>query len=262
MPNMSFLWIFLFLIGLSIGSFLNVLIDRLSAGESIRGRSYCDKCKRELAWKDLIPIISFILLKGRCRYCKAKISFYYPLVEFITGASFIFFPLKSPLFSSSGWIAQIIFLGIISCLIVIFFTDVKYQLIPDEIQIALLGFSFLWFLAEGMGWMGVLKHVFSAFLVMAPTVFLFFITKGRGIGFGDVKLAFNIGFLLGVKSGLLTLYLAFVAGGVVGLFLVLARVKGLKSKIAFGPFLVVSMALVFFWQKQVYALIKEIMRII
>src|SRR3989344_5648624 len=114
---------YIFIIGLCVGSFLNVLIDRLSNDESILGRSYCDNCKKQLKSIDLIPIFSYFFLKGKCRFCKKKINFRYPIVEFLTAVlfvmDFIFLPIYLPLIKA-------IELAVISCLIVIFFADMKY----------------------------------------------------------------------------------------------------------------------------------------
>ena len=136
------LYPFLFVLGTAIGSFLNVLIDRWSTGESVMGRSYCDHCHHKLAWSDLLPIISYFLLAGKCRYCHKKVSFYYPLVEFITGSLFVITALivLMPSYSStvkesliinpfmgasllpfSNLIGIIVVLGLVSCMIVIFF---------------------------------------------------------------------------------------------------------------------------------------------
>ena len=263
---MEFLiYFFLFILGASVGSFLNVLIDRLPQEKSINGRSICDHCHHQLAWYDLIPIVSFFLLGGKCRYCNKKISWYYPLVEFLTGASFVFIFLKDgPFFERS------VLLMIISCLIVIFFSDLKYQIIPDSIQIAFFIFSLLFKLTEilGKGCVNIsffhcfiipLLHFFIAgVVVMLPIFFLWLTTNGRGMGFGDVKLAFNIGFFLGIKAGFLTLYFAFVIGGIVGLILIFLGRKKLKSKIAFGPFLVVGMLIMLFFKKEVFEIIDKI----
>lgn len=245
---------FIFILGISIGSFLNVLIDRWSAGESIMGRSHCDHCHHKLVWYNLIPIISYFFLKGKCSYCNKRISFFYPLVEFITGLIFVL-----------GWIyfpgdvvARIIFLAILSSLIVIFFADLKYQVIPDEVQISFLLFSIALLIFEGTTFLIFFRHILAAFLLMFVILSLFLLTKGKGMGFGDVKLAFTIGLLLGVKTGFLSLYIAFVFGAIVGLALIIAAKKKPRSKIAFGPFLVSGILVVVFWQDKIWAVVKRI----
>ncbi len=251
-----YLNILYFILGLCIGSFLNVLIDRLPYGKSILGRSICDYCKNKLSWRDLIPVLSFIFLKGKCRYCRKKISFYYPAVEMITGILFVLVAIMD-----IGIFKTFLLWAIVSLFIVIFFTDLKYMLIPDEIQIFLLVFSFFYRLeCEGSCLIQIVQTLFFSFIggiiVALPLVFLFFITKEKGIGFGDVKLGFNIGFLFGVKSGFFVLYIAFLLGGLVSFLLLLSKKKKPKSKIPFGPFLVLSSLIFIFFPEDLYFLLK------
>lgn len=253
---------FIFILGASIGSFLNVLIDRLPFEKSIGGRSICDHCHHQLSWYDLIPIISFFILKGKCRYCHKKISCYYPLIEFLTAVFFVFtFLYFSPItknnFHFKIW--QLVgYWGIISCLIVIFFADLKYQLIPDQIQIAFFVFSLILIpFNSNPLFYSFLNRVFASFLVIMPIFLIYFLSNEKAMGFGDVKLAFNIGFLLGVKGGFLALYFGFIFGGLVGLILILLKRKKLKSKIAFGPFLVLGILIMMFWQNEIFRLISN-----
>ncbi len=228
--------IFIGLIGLCIGSFLNVLIDRLGGEDTglkgLGGRSHCDHCKHQLAWIDLIPVVSYVLSGGRCRYCKKKVSIYYPVIELLTSGVFAFTAIYYP----SPLVTQIALLGIFSSIIVIFFADLKYHIIPDEATVALIISSLVL-----NYYAGTIPMNLVAGLALTLTIyFLYFATKGRGMGFGDVKLAFGMGFLLGLTGGFLALYIAFVSGGVIGLALLLLKRKGLKSKLPFGPFLVLG----------------------
>jgi len=250
--------IFLFLFGTAIGSFLNVLIDRLPNEKSIMGRSYCDHCKKKLAWYDMFPIISYFLIKRKCRYCKKKLSFQYPLVEFVTGLMFVLvWTLVLPS-ETAYFMKKLVLLGMISCLIVIFFADLKYRMIPDSVQISLFALGFFSPFASVITAQLFFLRAISAFVVMSPILFLHFITKGRGMGFGDVKLGFIIGFLLGIKAGLISLYLAFILGAIFGLFLIISKKKKLKSKIAFGPFLVLGVLIIMFWKDTIFLLLNNI----
>src|SRR3989344_652888 len=127
--------ILFFLIGLCIGSFLLVLVDRLPRSETIiKGRSYCEHCKKMLAWYDLIPLLSFFSLGGKCRYCKKKLSWYYPVVELTTGVLFILtYIIIIKAITIITVIQMLFYLYIISSLIVIFFTDLKYGIIPNKV---------------------------------------------------------------------------------------------------------------------------------
>ncbi len=157
---------FIFIFGVSIGSFLNVLIDRFPFEKSIGGRSFCDHCRHQLSWYDLVPIVSFFLLGRKCRYCGKKISWFYPLVEFLTGVMFVFvFLYLSPIdkldFHFKIW--QLIgYLGVVSCLIVVFFSDLKYHIIPDQVQVALFvfGLILLPFQEQSLYWIFI-KRSFS-----------------------------------------------------------------------------------------------------
>lgn len=240
----------IFILGASIGSFLNVLIDRLPNGEPITGRSHCDHCKKKLSWLDLFPICSFILLKGKSRCCHKKLSWQYPLVEMITGLSFLL------IFNSKFLIFNTLILwGITSSLIVIFFSDLKYHLISDYILIVLAIFSWLYH------WQDISRLMFflvSGAIVAFPIFLLYYLSKERAMGLGDVYLSAIIGFLLGWKEGFLALYIAFVTGAIFGLILIITRKKKIKSKIALGPFIVLGTVIMMFWGEKIFGIIEKI----
>src|SRR3990167_6556457 len=135
----------IFILGASIGSFLNVLIDRLPKEGSINGRSHCDFCVKKIAWRDLIPVFSFFVLKGKSRCCHKKLSWQYPAVEFVTGLVFVMVFKDGPYLGTS-LIRSVLILSILSSLIVIFVSDLKYHLISDYILIALFVFSLFYHL--------------------------------------------------------------------------------------------------------------------
>ncbi len=251
--------LFILLTGLSVGSFLNVLIDRLPRGKSILGRSKCDFCKKPLRARDLIPVVSFIALAGKCRYCKKSLSYQYPVVELLTGFLFVltYLILNNPIsnfqpaspaggFQISNVFELAYHLFIVSSLIVIFFADFKYQIIPDKILIlaAALTFGYIVFTSFNSGVVyqslfdhPLFIHTITGILAFLFFLFIFLITRGRGMGLGDVKFAFLIGLILGPLSTVLALYGAFLTGAGIGIILILWKKKGLKEKIPFGPFL-------------------------
>lgn len=248
--------IILFVYGIAFGSFLNVLADRLSKEESIGGRSHCDHCKKTLQPIDLIPVVSYVMLGGKCRYCHKKLSMQYPLMEVVTGALFVlawhFGPFAAiPL--------KLLTIALASILLVIFVADVRYQIIPDEMQVALVLVGLALFLLQGATPIGVALRVSEGVLIMLPILFLYLVTKGRGMGFGDVKLAFGIGILLGAFRGGLALYIAFLIGALVGVGLMILQRSKMKSKIAFGPFLIVGIVLLFFFQKEVFFMVDKVL---
>mgnify|MGYP001592949827 CR=1 FL=1 len=226
---MSFL---LFCIGLAIGSFLNVLIDRLPLGESVVwDRSKCDDCKKTLRWWELIPVISFILLGARCNRCHKKLNIRYPVVEIITGAGFAYF---GGVISSS--VSLVAVLVVFSALLVIFFSDWKYQIIPDSMVIfgSIAALVMVIYISPSLLLPRIAVGLLSSLFFGA----LWLITQGRGMGMGDVKLVFLLGILLGFPGIIIALYGAFLTGAIVGVILVVARKKSFKSSVAFGPFLV------------------------
>ena len=255
----------LFFIGLFFGSFLNVLADRLPRGETILGRSKCESCKHALAWFDLIPIISFIKLKGTCRYCSKSFSSEYIVAEIGTGVMFACTWYLSQL-NHFQLVQSIVSLGVTSTLIVMFLADMQYRIIPDSMQI-LLGllaviihsFAFI----RGDREISVYLEQFSRMLldggmVMAPLLLIFLITKGKGMGFGDVKYSFVVGLLLGMWNGFIALYMSFVFGGVVGAYLLWVKKMDRKKAIPFGPYLFVGTYIMYFFESDIILLIQRI----
>ena len=235
-----------FILGVCVGSFLNVLVDRLPRNESfLKGRSHCEKCKKELAWYDLIPLLSFSFLKGKCRYCQVRLSWYYPAVELTTGflfAAVLFFVLGRNI----NIITFIYYCFIVSSLIVIFFSDLKYGIIPDKIVFPAILASFLFLILNSQ--LSALNYLLSAVGASLFFLFLFLITRGRGMGFGDVKLAFLMGLILGFPNIVVSLYIAFLTGAVIGCILIIWRKKKLAgTSIPFGPFLVLGTFLAIIW---------------
>lgn len=247
--------LFVFVLGLVIGSFLNCFIYRLETDRSfLKGRSFCPECKHVLAVLDLIPVFSFFFLKGKCRYCKKPISFQYPLVELLTG--FLFVSVFNFVFSSGsfvfGNILYFLFLLVVSCfLIVIFVYDLKHYIIPDKVVYSAIAFSIIYivfcFLFAINGSSLLIQHFLSAFLSAAFFLLIVLISKGRWMGIGDIKLAFLMGLVLGWPNILVALFLAFFMGAFIGMILILLKKKNLKSEIPFGPFLVLGTFFALFW---------------
>jgi len=229
----------IFLLGLVVGSFLNCIIYRLETRENfLKGRSYCPHCKHILSWKDLIPIFSFLFLKGKCRYCQKKISLQYPLVEFFTGFLFLAISLSKGLFSIES-----IFLWILaSCLIIIFVFDLKHLLIPDSvIHFAIfMVLIYRWFRIWNFGNWNLFEVQNLIFAVLPSLFFLaiILISKETWMGFGDFKLSILMGLLLGWPKILIAIFFAFFLGGIGGLLLVILKKKTMKSQIPFAPFLI------------------------
>jgi leader peptidase (prepilin peptidase) / N-methyltransferase len=243
-------YIFVFLLGLIIGSFLNCVIYRLEIAEGkprkeafsfLRGRSYCPNCKHVLSWQDLIPLFSFIFLAGKCRYCKKKISWQYPLVELLTGIVFLAVFNFNFIFPD---FFNLIYLFIISSLLIIIFVfDLKHYIIPDGGVYSAIAISLIFTLYSGIFKISILSALgASAFFLL-----VFLVSQGRWMGFGDVKLAFMMGLFLGYPNIIVALFMAFFIGAIIGVCLIISGRKKFSSEVPFGPFLIFGTFLALFF---------------
>ena len=245
--------LFSFFLGTIVGSFLNATTLRVHGGESfIKGRSHCPYCKHKLTLLDLVPIFSFLYLRGKCRYCKKKISIQYILMEIVTGIIFLlyfnFLGFSFLLFPTTLHIVNIIYgLILISVFIYIALYDFLYYEISGKLVYVLSIFIFLYLLILtiiGVYSLGsLLNHILSAFAIAAFFLIIILITRGNGMGGGDMKLAFLMGLILGYPAILFVIFLSFIIGSIVGIVLLVFKVKKLKSHIPFAPFLSLSMIL-------------------
>lgn len=271
-----------FVLGAAVGSFINVIARRyrpdkfVFSREIIGGRSHCPYCGKELRWYELVPIASFILQAGRCRRCKARLSWQYPLVEILAGLIFVFVPRGLESFSS---LPPVIYLSLyryfalvalwvaaFSTLLLVALIDFRTRLIPDELNIFLiiLGIGVAFCLAPywqewNISFLGPYAILFGArthiwvnrLLGMAVgaaiPAFLVLLTRGRGMGAGDIKLSLALGALFGWPEIVLILMFGFIFGSVFGVAAILAGRKTMKSLVPFGPFLVAASAFVFLW---------------
>jgi prepilin signal peptidase PulO-like enzyme (type II secretory pathway) len=240
-----------FILGVFFGSFFHVIVDRLPKGESfVAGRSYCDNCRKTIKWYDLIPVISYVVLAGKCRYCHKHISMYYPLVEMLCGILFFLCALHA-----SDTITLLYSLLVMSTLLIIFFCDLKYTIIPFVVVIFGTVFTLFYqiFFSPSIG--TVLLSAFGAFVFF---LIIFLVTKGRGMGFGDVIYVFYMGLLLSFPGIVFGLYLSFLTGAVVSLILVLTGKKRLRGdSIPFGPFLVFGTIVIFFYGKEIQQVVQH-----
>ena len=255
--------ILVFIFGTIIGSFLNVLIFRLPAEESINGRSQCRSCKHKLDVADLVPVLSFLYLKGRCRYCKDRVSWQYISVEVITGLLFTlgyYMVFKDAGYSSfSLGLDYFRMIFVISVLIVVFMIDLKHFLILDRV---IFPATFLLFLIDwSIYWIGsgdILESVPVTGVLSGLIAFIFFgliylLSRGRWLGLGDVKFVWFLGLAVPWPLIFVNIFLAFGIGAVVGIFLLLTKTKKLSSQIAFGTFLSASCIIAMFWGQQIFS---------
>jgi len=243
---MILIYFFIFSFGLIIGSFLNVVIDRWGTGQGLGGRSKCDSTGKTLKWFELIPVLSFLMQKGRSRYSKALLSIQYPLVEISAGFVFLFMfqkfwyvAFKNP----PAFMYLFLFHSFVFCiLIVIFAYDLKHKIIPNYfVWMFNLLALFNVFMLSPTPW-----NFLAGPLVAIPIFLLWFISGGRWIGFGDVKYSLGMGWFLGVSAGFFALILSFWIGAIIGIFLLIIGRKKDKP-IPFAPFLVLATFLVFLY---------------
>lgn len=245
----SFLTLFSFLFGLTLGSFLNVCIHRLPLGQSIiHPPSACPRCGERIRFHDNIPVFSYILLLGRCRACRSPISIRYPIVELITGllslALFMRYGLTPYYFS---------FFTFASLLVIITFVDLEHQIIPDIISLPGILFGILLsFLLKHVEWMDSLIGVVGGggFLYLVAAVFER-LSRREGMGGGDVKLLAMIGAWLGWKPLPFIILISSLAGVLLGGLSLLLSGKGLRVKIPFGPFLAMGTLIYFFYGREI-----------
>lgn len=259
----------MFVFGLIVGSFLNVLILRLNTGRSNSGRSGCMSCLSKLSVGELIPLVSFFALRGRCKSCGSRISHQYWLVELITGLLFV-----AVWMQGFAHIQTFFALLIVALLMVILVYDMRHTIIPNKIVYPFIALGFLMHIpvagtfssSEVLLYIGLVFA--SAALVALPLFVLWAISRGRWMGFGDVKLVFGFGLLLGAYSGLMAVLLGFILGAVVGLLLLygprviralpLSRTSSrftMGSEIPFAPFLIAAFFMVFLFDVDLIALL-------
>lgn len=289
-----------FLVGIILGSFVKVLADRSLGRRSFGGRSYCPKCQHKLAWYDLFPILSLILLRGKCRYCKHKIGMEYLIVEVVMGilVGFLFWQSFSNFQSFDSLLSLRIFdfqflifileliikIFFIVVLVVLFLTDLKKMFIPDRIILPsivigvilgtvsiLLKIGYFYYLLSqsAIGKLLLPPHSeyfqrhaiemaqpFLLSILMGLLIGGFFyglivVTKGKGMGGGDVKLGAFLGLILGFPYALGALMLAFITGAVFSIGLIILGKKHFGQTIPFGPFLVLGSLVMLFWGQEI-----------
>lgn len=223
--------ILIFIIGLIIGSFLNVCIYRIPREESIVfPSSYCPNCKLNLKWKDLIPLISYMILRGRCRYCKARISPVYPFIEFLNAILYFLIYIKYGLSVEFVKFAFLTSLVIVIGIIDYFTTDIYTNTIFAGLIVGIV-FAIISFFVEG----SIMIYIIGS--LIGGGVISLIILLTNGMGWGDAELLCIIGLFLGVRLTLVTLFLSFIIGGIVGGVLIILKIKSRKDYIPFGPFI-------------------------
>jgi len=237
---------YIFLFGLLVGSFLNVCIYRIPQGESIVfPPSHCPSCHHQLAAKDLVPLFSFLLLGGKCRYCGEKISWQYPLVELGNGLGWVLIMWYYQGLPSGQSVAGML---LFSFALVLSLIDVKHYLIPNCLVVVLLVGGLVYHL-----W---LREISIGLILLGMAVgfgfpFVIAVVSGGGMGGGDIKLCAAMGLWLGYPAIIYALFIGALLGSLVGIILIICRLKTRKDRIPFGPFLMLGFLAMILFQQQI-----------
>ncbi len=220
--------ILFFLYGIVIGSFLNVLIYRIPKKEEfVKSRSHCMNCGYQLRWYDLVPILSYIQLGGKCRSCRRPISIQYPLIELLNGAAYLGIWLYLGL---TWW--TVVTCVMFSILLVIFFIDLRHKIIPNGLVISIMVIGIVWTVYSGR----YIENIIGFFSISLILLLIGILVKG-GMGMGDVKMMAATGLLLGWQNNIVALMVGAILGSVIGIGLIALGVIKRKQHIPFGPFL-------------------------
>ncbi|MDP3901892.1 MAG: prepilin peptidase [bacterium] len=239
----------IFIFGLVMGSFINVVAERYPS-YYFGGRSKCPNCSKMLSWYELIPLVSFFIQNRKCRQCSYKISWRYPIVEFMTGL--VFASLYIYIFNFVTWWQFLVLVLASLTLILMASIDARLSILPDGLNIFLAILGAIIIILSGAYW----GHILSALGGLLFFGSLAFFSKGRAMGMGDVKLAGAMGLLLGWPQILVAFMTAFIAGGVWGIILMAANIKKMKDAIPFGPFLVIGTLIALFFGPRIFAIIR------
>ena len=244
-----------FLFGLTYGSFLNVVILRFDDWESIaKTRSHCPNCQTQLAWIDLIPLISFAYLRGKCRYCRKPISWQYPLVELtiavLVAAGYYLLFVTQNLAMWQSVVGLAAFVVAIGAMMTILVHDLREMMVPDLMSNVLLVAAIVYALAVHYDPLGLL---YSAMVGFLPILALVIPSRGKWMGEGDIKIAGGLAILVGWPSAVAFMVLTFLLGGAFGSIALMAQQVKLKTAVPFGPFLIIAAIIALFWGDNITA---------
>lgn len=253
-----------FIFGTIIGSFLNVVSLRFNTGVGLKGRSKCMSCGEGLTWKELVPIFSFLAQKGACKKCASKISWQYPLVEFVAGGIFVLLFMTFPPVDYLTASVTLLHIMAACLLLVISVYDIKHKIIPDSLVVAFSIIALTSLFVGGSSWWHVpgFWALIAGPLVAVPFALLWVVSRGAWMGLGDAKLMLGIGWFLGIGGSINAMILAFWIAATVSLIWLFATYRRFKprTEVPFGPYLILGMYLVLVFNIQVLdvAMIREI----
>lgn len=242
------IWVYIlsFVLGTAFGSFLNVVVHRFGEKKSMRGRSACVSCKVTILGRDLVPIVSYILIGGKCRSCRKPISLRYPIIELVLGVLFLFVTYfhyhtgdpQGPSFIVRDWY-------IIWVLSFIFLFDIWYMSVDDRIVIPAV--MTVYIVSGMLGWQTWSNMALGGAVAGGFFLAQYLISKGRWIGSGDILVGLCMGVILGWPMTLIALFVSYVAGALVSLFLLATKKKTRKDRLPFAAYLALGTFVVMFW---------------
>lgn len=258
--------IIIFILGLCFGSFVNMLVYRIAVRYELKvhqvykvhqvknkNRSFCDYCGKQLNWYENVPVISWLILKGKTKCCHKKLSLSYPVVELLMGILFLFFYFVG----AYGNTPLQFGLGLLIIVFLVFSTvfDLKYMILPDFSTIILISSALVFWCS---GHFGEWNYFLNALIAAGFLLFLNLVTKGKGMGMGDVKLAIFMGLFLGFPKIIIAFYVAFIVGAIVGILLMIFKKAKKKTQIPFGPFLILGTFISWWWGEIILKLVYSI----
>ena len=229
--------------GIIFGSFINAWVWRIENNLSVaKGRSMCPHCKHTLAWYDLVPLLSYAVLRGKCRYCKAKISSQYPIIELTTGLLFMSTYLILAPTGIQQWPQLAIILAVTVLLVAAYIYDAKHMELPEIFMIPaiILGVVYLGLNALWLGWGALSGQLVGLGIFVLAFTAMWYFSKGTWLGAGDIRLAAIMGLLLSPKQLLVGIFAAYLVGAVYGLTVLMKSQKKRGVKVPFGPFLIIG----------------------
>ncbi|MEE4241102.1 MAG: A24 family peptidase [Desulfopila sp.] len=252
------LFLFSFLFGAVVGSFLNVVILRLpqEGGSIVFPASHCPSCQTPLVWYENIPLLSFLFLRGKCAHCKTNISLQYPVVELLMAL------LSASIFTTFGFtVAGMGYFIFAAALLCVIWIDIHHQIIPDVISLPgiVLGFLFSFFNPDITWQSSLIGILVGGGVLYAIAVLYLLLRKQEGMGGGDIKLLAMIGAFLGWQSLLFVIFFSSFSGALVGIGAMIKQGKGGASRIPFGPFLSIAALVFLFFQEQIFYFFKVYM---
>lgn len=254
---------FAFIYGAALGSFSNLVADRLRVKSIWGGRSECLSCGKKLSWKELFPIFSYLYQKGKCKFCKTRLSQVYLWSEIVSGL--LVAALASVVLSYTGnfneQVSIFILWSIIICISVsIMIYDLRHTIVPFEMASILIAIGIVFTAYRQLHSGFIFLDAISGLIVATPFAIMYFLSKGKWVGFGDVMLYIAFGFILGLPMGVTTFFYSIWLGAFVSLVLIITHKKeyGLKSEIPFTPFIIIAAIFVLYTKSDILSLYEII----